>query len=133
MAKKVKTYDWLVTTYNNKDKVIGAFIVKDRTEKEAEDESIYQVSMKGVHDWTMMEMGGELERFCEEWGQDDEEAASALGFDAEDDGFSELMINHDYIWIEPHNVWVAENSRLYDKRDDVVIEYIKQKKATSWK
>lgn len=128
---KRKTFDWLVRAYDKKDNVKTAIIIKDRTEQEAEKEATPTVT--NAADWTMVKMKDELKRFCEEWGQDDQEAATNLGFDVEDDGFSELMINHDYIWVEPHNVWIPENSRLYDKSDDLVVDYIKVKKSNNWK
>jgi hypothetical protein len=131
MAKKKTTiFDWLVRAYDKKDNVKDAVIIKQRTEHEAEKEA--QPTVDKAADWTMVKMEDELKHFCEEWGQDDDELASALEVD-NDDAFTEYAINHDYIWVEPHNVWVSENSRLYDKSDDLVIEYIKQKKHTSWK
>ena len=126
---KSKIQDWLVTIYDKKDNVKKAFIIKDRTEHEAEKETTFDVSK--AHDWSMVRVKEELKRFCKEWGQEDQEIATNLGFDVKDDGFSELVINHDYIWVELHKVWIPENSRLYDKRDDVIVEYIKQKK-TEW-
>ncbi len=131
MAKKTKhkkreeKQDWLVTAYGKQDKVVNSVVIKNKTEQEAEKEAFSFEVPKGAKDWTMVKMSEELERFCEEHGQTDEEAADALGFDAKDDGFSELMIGHDYVWCKQENKWVQENSRNYDKRDDVVIEYIK--------
>lgn len=123
--KREKSQDWLLTIYNGRDKVIEAIIIKDRTEKEADKESRSYALAQGVKDYSLVKVSEELERFCDEYGQTDNEAADALGFDAEDDGFSELMIGHDYIWCKQENKWVQENDRNYDKRDDVVIEYIK--------
>ena len=125
MAKKIKTFDWLLTTYGSRDKVIEAIVIKDRIEKEAENESMSYALAQEVKDHTLVKMQDELKRFCEEWGQNDNELALALDLDADDDGFSEMAMNFDYVWIAKHRVWVSENNRLYDKRDDVVIEYIK--------
>lgn len=123
MAKKVITATWLVTTYNKKDEVKVTFIIENRTEQEAEKEALQTV--KDSADWSMVKMKDELKRFCKEWGQNDNELALVLDLDADDDGFSEMAMNLDYVWVAQHRVWVAENNRLYDKRDDVAIEYIK--------
>ena len=123
MKNKILIFDWLVTVYNKKDEVKNTFLIRNCTEHEAEHEVTHDV--KNSHDWSMVKMIDELKRFCKEWGQNDEELALALDLDADDDGFSEMAMNLDYVWVAKHKVWVAENNRLYDKRDDVVIEYIK--------
>lgn len=67
----------------------------------------------------------DVKNFCNLWGQSDEEVATNLGFDEKDPGFSELMIGHDYIWVEKYNVWVPENNSFYTDEDDEMIQYIK--------
>ena len=127
MTQEQTNFDWFVTTYDKTSpQVLEAWIIKDRTEHEAEKEAI----AAGIQDedWSMVKMDDEIQRFAEYHGQGDKEIATNLGFDETDAGFSELMIGLDFIWIEKYEVWIAENSSLYDKRDEAVIEYIKSKK-----
>jgi len=67
----------------------------------------------------------DAKNFCNLWGQSDEEVATNLGFDEKDPGFSELMIGHDYIWVEKYNVWIPENNSFYTEEDDEMVQYIK--------
>ena len=68
----------------------------------------------------------EIKEFCKEWGQDDTELADNLGLDVEDDGFAEMAINFDYIHVAEHNVWIPENSGLYNDRCDEIVTFIKE-------
>lgn len=123
---KTKTHDWLLTTYGKLDKIIEAVVIKDRLEKEAENESTNYTNVQNVKDWTLIKMMDEIHRFSKEWGQSDSKIATNLGLDEKDGSFSEMVINHDYIWLAKHNVWIPENNNLYDKRDDAIVEYIKE-------
>lgn len=67
----------------------------------------------------------DVKNFCNLWGQSDEEVADNLGFDEKDPGFSELMVGHDYIWVEKYNVWIPDSNSFYTEEDDEMIQYIK--------
>lgn len=67
----------------------------------------------------------DIKNFCNLWGQSNEEAAANLGFDEKDPGFIELMMGHDYIWVEKYNVWIPDSNSFYTEEDDEMIQYIK--------
>lgn len=47
--------DWIVRAYNKNNRVIKKWIIKDRTEHEAENEAMAELSyLSNVWDWTMM-------------------------------------------------------------------------------
>lgn len=49
-----KIQDWRVRLYGKNGKQIRTFVIKDRTEHEAQNESFNEVNDSAVHDWTML-------------------------------------------------------------------------------
>jgi hypothetical protein len=45
--------DWIVRYYDKKDKLISSYIIKDRTEHEAENEAMGDMTYE-CDDWTMV-------------------------------------------------------------------------------
>ena len=53
--------NWLVRLYDKNDKVIDKFIIKDRTEREAEREAFGEVNRNSkCEDWTMTKYSGAI-------------------------------------------------------------------------
>ena len=53
MKHELSAKDWIVTLYNDRDKIIDQFEIKNRTEKEAEKEA--EPEARSADDWTLTE------------------------------------------------------------------------------
>lgn len=60
MADCITKQDWMVTEYDETEKIIDTWIIEDRTEHEAEREAESTVS-RDCADWTMMPLNKEEE------------------------------------------------------------------------
>ena len=124
---KTKTFDWLLTTYGRTDKVIEAIIIEERTEQEAESESWSYVIEQKVKDHTIVKLQDEVKRFIEEYGLKHKEAKNLEGFSGGISAESEGLINVGYVWVDKFKKWLNKNNSSYDERDEVVLDYIREK------
>jgi hypothetical protein len=122
---KRKTFDWLVTAYDKNDKVEEVFIIKDRTEHEAENEASADVG--NFPDWTMVKAENEVKRFIKEFGYTHKEAKNLEGFSGGASAESECLINVGYVWVDKFRKWINKNNSSYDLRDGEVVDYIRKK------
>ena len=54
---RAQTFDWLVRVYDKKERVIGHWTIKDRTEHEAEEEAVADLKeFPNYDDWTMTKL-----------------------------------------------------------------------------
>lgn len=125
MAKR-KECDWLVTAYDENKKVIEAFIIEQRTEKEANDEAEIEPCVLDSHDWTMVDAQKEAKRFVKEWGQTQKEVKEVNGFRGSSLAVSEMAINFGYIWVDNFKKWIYKDNSNFDERDEIVLDYIKE-------
>jgi len=126
MKKTPQITNWLVTTYDKKDNVKEAFIVKGRTEGEAERESLGYGSFLECADWTMVKVEDEIKRFVKEHGMSQTAVKRLEGFKGGTDAVSEMAINFGYVWIEKSKKWINKNNSNFDERDEVVLNYIRE-------
>jgi len=126
MKKAPKTFDWLVTAYDEKDKVEEAFIIEDRTEHEAEKEAIGD-GIEKAPDWTMVKVEDEVKRFIKEFGFSQKEVKDSEGFSGGSCAVSEMAINFGYVWVDKFRKWIKKNHMMYDLRDEEVVDYIREK------
>ena len=123
---KRKTFDWIVTCYDKNNKVEEAFVIKDRTEQEAEKEA-QGSGVNQFDDWTMVKLDDEVKRFMKQWGSSQKEVKAVEGFAGSASAVSEMAINFGYVWVEKFRKWVNKNNSFYDQRDEEVLSYIREK------
>lgn len=123
---KRKTFDWIVTCYDKNNKVEEAFVIKDRTEQEAEKEA-QGSGVNQFDDWTMVKLDDEVKRFMKEWGSSQKEVKDVEGFSGSASAVSEMAINFGYVWVEKFRKWVNKDNSSYDQRDEEVLSYIREK------
>ena len=58
--------------------------------------------------------------FIKTFGQSDEEIALALNLDEKDSGFSEVLINLGYVWIEKHSVWINKDTDFSEEEETLL-------------
>ena|ERR1035437_259696 len=124
MKKTATQQDWLLTTYGKFDKIIEAITIKDRTEKEANNESFNYVNAQEVKDWTLIKMKDAVKNFVIENGSTHKGAKDVEGFSGGLSAESECLINVGYVWVEKFKKWINKNNSSYDKRDEEVLKYI---------
>lgn len=127
MKKEPKIFDWLVTAYNKNDKVRGAIIISDRTEHEAEQEASAIPLVANAADWTMVKTEDEIKRFMKEFGTSQTKLKEIEGLRGDSCAVSEMLINFGYVWVDKFKKWVNKNNSNYDERDEVVLNFIRQK------
>lgn len=123
---KRKTFDWIVTCYDKNNKVEEAFVIKDRTEQEAEKEA-QGSGINQFDDWTMVKLDDEVKRFMKQWGSSQKEVKDVEGFSGSASAVSEMAINFGYVWVEKFRKWVNKDNSSYDQRDEEVLSYIREK------
>lgn len=119
---KRKTFDWIVTCYDENNKVEETFI----TEQEAESEAIGS-GVEKFDDWTMMKLDDEVKAFIQKWGSSQKEVKEVEGFSGSSSAVSEMAINFGYVWVEKFRKWINKNNSFYDQRDEEVLSYIREK------
>ena len=122
-----ENFDWIVTGYDEDDNAKVAFIIKNRTESQADKEASSEPDIKASNDWTMMKMDDEVKRFIGEFGMSQKEVKEAEGFRGSSCAVSEMAINFGYVWIDKFKKWLNKNNSCYDIRDEEVLNYIRKK------
>ena len=121
----MNTFDWLVTAYDENDKPEEVFVIKDRTEQEAEKEATPDV--KDFPDWTMVKAEDEVKRFIKEFGFSQKEVKDSEVFRGSSCAVSEMAINFGYVWVDKFRKWIKKDHMMYDLRDEEVVDYIREK------
>ncbi len=127
MKKLEQIFEWLIIAYDKNNKVKGAFLIKDRTENEANKEALSWPAIKNSNDWTMVKTEDEVKRFIKEFGMSQTAVKKLEGFNGDSGAVAEMAINFGYVWVDTFKKWINKNNSNYDERDEVVLNYIRDK------
>jgi|ERR1035437_391229 hypothetical protein len=115
--------DWIVTTYNKSDKILKSWLIQDRTEHEAENESASEVNKKGVDDWTMMPIEDAVSFYVDKHGVKDTHP-----------DFKRLRVYlphiqralSGYVLVKKFKRWIPITPIFegFDQRDEIISHYI---------
>lgn len=59
--QKAMKSDWLVRTYDSFENQIYQWVIRDRSEHEAESEAMHSVEVRDSHDWSMTKLSAKEE------------------------------------------------------------------------
>lgn len=68
----------------------------------------------------------EINDFKKEWGQTHNEICTELGYDPEDEGSGEMIMNEgDYFWHEEDQMWYNKQSSIMSEKEETISEWIR--------